>query len=58
MKSLKEYLRTDKTLKNLKISVKRRPKNYTLGDRIKGEKPKKLITRVDILKGKRDDQRS
>ena len=41
------YLRKSKKLPNLKVLVKRKPGNYTLADRIRGEKPKKLSTRID-----------
>ena len=34
----KTYLRKSKKLPNLKVPVKRKPKNYTLADRIRGEK--------------------
>ena len=44
----KTYLRKSKKLPNLKIAVKRKPKNYTLADRIKGEKEKKLTTKYDM----------
>ena len=44
----KTYLRKSKKLPNLKVPVKRKPKNYTLADRIRGEKEKKLTTRVEI----------
>ena len=41
------YLRKSKKLPNLKVPIKRKPGNYTLADRIRGEKPKKLATKID-----------
>ena len=39
----KTYLRKSKKLPNLKVPVKRKPKNYTLADRIRGEKETRIF---------------
>ena len=39
----KAYLRRSKKLPNLKVPVKRKPRNNTLAKKIKGEKPKGMI---------------
>ena len=39
----KTYMRTDRKLSNLKVPVKRKPKNNTLAKKIRGDKPKGMI---------------
>lgn len=58
MKTLKEYLRTDKKFKNLKVPVRRKAGNNTLAKSIEGKKPKKLITRIDMAKNQNEEMTS